>query len=111
MIFKGRSLTMRHVSRTHRVALVWLFDRTNVDPKIQIKYVGSQNQLADMLTEGNITRDGWSHLLGKEGQEKNSGGQIKAKKFERESLSHVGFGYIIQPEDLQSGLEFCFHPH
>ena len=27
MILKGRSPTMRHVSRTHRVALDWLFDR------------------------------------------------------------------------------------
>ena len=34
MIMKGRSLTMRHVSRTHRVALDWLFDRINLDPKI-----------------------------------------------------------------------------
>ena len=33
---------MRHVSRTHRVALDWLFDRTNVDPKIQIKYVDTK---------------------------------------------------------------------
>ena len=39
MIIKGRSPTMRHVSRTHRVALDWLFDRINVDPQIQIKYV------------------------------------------------------------------------
>ena len=31
MIIKGRSLTMRHVSRTHRVALDRLFDRTNLD--------------------------------------------------------------------------------
>ena len=36
MITKGRSPTMRHVSRTHRVALDWLFDRINLDPKIQI---------------------------------------------------------------------------
>ena len=28
MIIKGRSPTMRHVSRTHRVALDWLFDKT-----------------------------------------------------------------------------------
>ena len=34
MIIKGRSPTMRHVSRTHRVALDWLFDRINLDPKI-----------------------------------------------------------------------------
>ena len=33
MIIKGRSPTMRHVSRTHRVALDWLFDRINLDPK------------------------------------------------------------------------------
>ena len=38
MIIKGRSPTMRHVSRTHRVALDWLFDRINLDPKIQIRY-------------------------------------------------------------------------
>ena len=36
MIIKERSLTMRHVSKTHRVALDWLFDRINLDPKIQI---------------------------------------------------------------------------
>ena len=33
MIIKGRSPTMRHVSRTHRIALDWLFDRINLDPK------------------------------------------------------------------------------
>ena len=33
MIIKGRSPTMRHVSRTHRVALDWLFDRINLDPQ------------------------------------------------------------------------------
>ena len=29
MIFKGRNPTMRHVSRTHRVALDWLFIRSS----------------------------------------------------------------------------------
>ena len=47
---------MRHVSRTHRVALDWLFDRMNLDSKIQIKYIDTKNQLAD-------TRDEWNHLL------------------------------------------------
>ena len=42
---------MRHVSRTHRVALDWLFDKINLDPQIQIKYVDTKHQLADMLTE------------------------------------------------------------
>ena len=36
MIIKGRSPTMRHVSRTDRVSLDWLLDRINLDPKIQI---------------------------------------------------------------------------
>ena len=62
MIMKGRSPTMRHVSRTHRVALDWLFDRINLDPKIQIKYIDNKNQLADILTKGNFTRDDWNHL-------------------------------------------------
>ena len=63
MIIKGRSPTMRHVSRIHRVALDWLFDRINLDPKIQIKYIDTKNQLADILTKGNFTRDEWNHLL------------------------------------------------
>ena len=49
MIIKGRSPTMRHVSRTHRVELDWLFDRINLDPKIQIKYIDTKNQLACWL--------------------------------------------------------------
>ena len=60
MIIKGRSPTLRHVSRTHRVALDWLFDRINLDSKIQIEYIDIRNQLADML---NFTRDEWNHLL------------------------------------------------
>ena len=54
---------MRHVSRTHRVALDWLFDRINLDPKIRIKYIDTKNQLADILTKGNFTRDEWNHML------------------------------------------------
>ena len=53
---------MRHVSRTHTVALDWLFDRINLDPKFQIKYIDTKNQLADILTKGNFTRDEWNHL-------------------------------------------------
>ena len=63
MIIKGTSPTMSHVSRTHRVALDWLFDRINLDPKIQIQYIDTKNQLADILTKGNFARDEWNHLL------------------------------------------------
>ena len=63
IIIKGRSPSMTHVSRTHRVALDWLFDRINLDTKIQIKYIDTKNQLADTLTKGNFTRDEWNDLL------------------------------------------------
>ena len=51
---------MGNISRTHRVAL---FDRINLDPKIQIKHIDTKNQLADILTQGNFSRDEWNHLL------------------------------------------------
>ena len=63
MIIKRRSPTMRHVSKTHRVALDWMFDRINLDPKIQIKYIDTKSQFADILTKGNFTRDERKHLL------------------------------------------------
>ena len=63
IITKGRSPTMRHVSRTHRVSLDCLFDRINLDRKIQIKCVDTMNQLAGMMTSGKCTRDEWSRLL------------------------------------------------
>ena len=63
MIIEGKSPTMRHVSRTLRVALDWLFDIINFDPKIQIKFVDTKHQLADILTKENFTCDEWNHLL------------------------------------------------
>ena len=42
---------MRHVSRTHRGDLDWLFDRINLDKAIQLKYVNTPQQIADMLTK------------------------------------------------------------
>ena len=62
MSIRGRSPTMRHVSRTHRVALGWLFDRINPHSKIQIRYIDTKHQIADMLTKGNFTRDEWNNL-------------------------------------------------
>ena len=52
MIMKGRGPTMRHVSRTHSFALDWLFDRINMDRKIQTKYVDTKNQLGRYPDEG-----------------------------------------------------------
>ena len=43
-------------SRTHRVALYWLFDRISLDAKIQIHFIDSKHQqIADIVTKGNFT--------------------------------------------------------
>ena len=39
---------MRHVSITRRVALDWLFVRINLDPQIEIKYIDTKHQIADI---------------------------------------------------------------
>ena len=43
--------------------LIGIFDRINLYTKIQIKYIDTKNQLADVLTKGNFTRDECNHLL------------------------------------------------
>ena len=49
LIITKRSPTMRHVSRIHRVALDWLFDRINLDPKdSNKKNIHTKNQFADI---------------------------------------------------------------
>ena len=43
--------------------LIGFFDRINLNRKFHIKYIDTKNQLADMLTKGNFTRDECNHLL------------------------------------------------
>ena len=40
----------------YSIELIWT-------PKIQLKYIDTKNQLADIPTKGNFTRDEWNHLL------------------------------------------------
>ena len=35
----------------------------NLDPKNQIRHIDTKDQLADILTKGNFTRDAWNNLL------------------------------------------------
>ena len=48
-------------------AMLFIFEDNKavieLDHKIQINYVDSKNQLADLLTQGNFTRDEWNHFL------------------------------------------------
>ena len=63
MCLKGRSPTLRHISRTHRVDLDWLIERIKVDPGIRMKYVGTNQQMADMLTKASFTVQKWQAML------------------------------------------------
>jgi hypothetical protein len=62
MIIKERSPPLRHVARTHRVGLDWLFERINRDRGVFIKFVGTKEQAADFLTKGSFTADAWDKL-------------------------------------------------
>ncbi len=63
MCIKCRSPNMRHVARTHRVDLDWLFERIKTDPGIFMKYVGTKEQIADMFTKGSFTEAQWKVLM------------------------------------------------
>ena len=62
MCIKGRSPAMRHVARTHRIDLDWLWERMRTDPGVYIKYVGTKEQIADMFTKGAFTAEAWKNL-------------------------------------------------
>ena len=49
--------------RTHRVALDGCLTGLIWTQKIQIRYIDTKHQFADMLTKGNFTRDEWNDLL------------------------------------------------
>ena len=63
MCIKGRSPNMRHVARTHRVDLDWLFERLIKDPSITMRYINTKQQLADMFAKGSFTESTWRALL------------------------------------------------
>ena len=53
---------MRHVPRTHRVDLDWLFERIRTDPGVYLRYVGTKEQIGDIFTKGAFTADQWWRL-------------------------------------------------
>ena len=63
MTVKGRSPNMRHVPRVHRVDLDGLFNLFKTDKAIAIRYVGTKQQIADILTKGQFTAQQWGVLV------------------------------------------------
>ena len=62
MTVRGRSPALRHVPRTHRIDLDWLFERIREDQSIDIRYVNTKLQIADFPTEGHFTSAQWISL-------------------------------------------------
>ena len=63
MINKGRSPNLRHVTRTRRVASDCFVERVIADHSILIKYVRTNDQLADIMTKGMFSTMQWQSLL------------------------------------------------
>ena len=62
MCCKGRSNQMRHVVRTQRIDIDWLFERFREDPGFFMKYVRTLQQMADLLTKASFTSLQWKAL-------------------------------------------------
>ena len=62
IVSKQRSMAMRHVSRTHRVCLDWTY-QVMQSPHIQLRYVNTREQIADMMTKALTKKDVWTMLI------------------------------------------------
>jgi hypothetical protein len=60
---QGRSPSLRYVGRTHRVVLDFVSECFRNDTGIAIRFVGTKNQMADLLTKGSFTGPQWSTLV------------------------------------------------
>ena len=63
MIIKGRTNKLRHVVRTHRINLDWLFEVLREDPGVSIKYINTKRQVADIFAKGQFTSQQFLQLL------------------------------------------------
>ena len=52
LINKKQSPNSKHVTKTHRVDLTWLFERANCDRSCLLKYVQTTDQTSNILTIG-----------------------------------------------------------
>ncbi len=59
-------MDLRHVLRTHGVAIDWCFEVFS-DPDIHIRYVKKTEQIADMMTKGFSKRELWDALMSMSG--------------------------------------------
>ena len=63
ILLKGRSIKLRHVHRTHRVNLDWLYEIfCSTSCRCRFRYVSTKHQLADIHIKAITKADVWTHL-------------------------------------------------
>ena len=63
ILLKGRSTKLRHVHRTHRVNLDWLYELfSSTSCRCRLRYVSTKHQLADIHIKAISKADIWTHL-------------------------------------------------
>ena len=62
IIRKCRSIALRHLPRTHKIDVTWLFEVCEA-PEIHLRHVKTDSQVADLLTKGFNSPDKWGSLL------------------------------------------------
>ena len=62
IIAKARSTALRHLPRTHRIDVEWLFEVCSA-PEVTMRYVNTKFQLADIMTKGMTKGDLWTSLI------------------------------------------------
>jgi len=62
LVKKARSMALRHLPRTHRIDINWLFE-VCAHPRVIMKYVNTKQQCADLMTKALNNPQTWQHLL------------------------------------------------
>ena len=63
ILLKGRSNALRHLHRSHRINIDWMYEFIKQE-NIIIKYVNTKFQLADICTKAFSKADDWNRLMG-----------------------------------------------
>ena len=101
IVQKARSTALRHLPRTHRIDLQWLFEVCS-NPHVCMRYVGTLQQVADLMTKALNKPETWFHLLeiaqirgGLTSEAKAVKTQIAGKALAIQSNSCDSCGFIV----------------
>ena len=61
IISKCRPTALRHLPRTHRIDVNWLFEVCG-SPEVIVRYANTKQQIADLMTKALTKPETWQHL-------------------------------------------------